>query len=127
MNTCEEAVSTPDGGVRFWKNSIVRTLVAFASVLMLAGFAVLLFFVRSTWTLLVLHYNVYFGVDILGAWWQAYILPVFSLFFFGGHLLLSWYFYQRRERIAAYLLLLAAVLLEFGTFVAISSIAFINY
>lgn len=120
-------VAETEEGVSFSRNTIVRTLSGFALLPILASFGILAFFVRQTETLLILHYNVYFGVDLLGAWWQAYVLPVLSLLFFSVHLLLAYRFYRNAERIAAYLLLLASSLIGFGALIASISVAFINY
>lgn len=122
----ERRVAEPEE-VAFFSNIIVRTLMGVTLLLISISFAVLAYFVRPRGTIIVLHYNVYFGVDLLGVWWQAYIFPVFSLLFFTGHLFLAKYFYQRSERIAAYLLLLASGLIGFGVLIVSAGIAFINY
>lgn len=123
----EQNVSDSEAGVGFFRNTIVRTLIAAALLPIFASFGVLSYFIRPTETLLVLHYNVYFGVDLLGVWWQAYILPALSALFFGGHLFLAQHFYRRTERIAAYLLLLASGLIGFSVLIASIGISFINY
>ncbi|MGK2849197.1 MAG: hypothetical protein ACSLEX_03965 [Minisyncoccota bacterium] len=114
-------------GVSFFDNTIVRALLGVSIVLILGGFLVLGYMIRPSNGLLVLHYNVYFGVDIQGLWWQTFVLPVGNALLFGGHLLLSWYFYGRHERVASYLLLLGSNFLSIGTLIAIGSIIFINY
>lgn len=114
-------------GVSFFKNTIVQLLISVNVFLILASFMVLGFVVRSTKGLFILHYNVYFGVEIQGLWWQAFIIPTASIFFLWGHLLLARHFYTQRERIAAYLMLLGSCLISIGILIASSSIAFINY
>ncbi len=96
---------------------------------LLGGTALGLFgyFIRPTETLLILHYNIYFGVDLLGLWWQAYILPGLSFFLFVGHFFLARYFYYQGERVAAYLLLLGFVLINFSLLIASIGIVYINY
>ena len=123
----ERPVADSEKGVGFFQNTIVRTLMTVSLLLALLSFGVVAYFIRPSESLLVLHYNVYFGVDMLGVWWQAYILPVINLFFFAGHLLLAKRFYMRAERIASYLLLLSAGFLGLAVLVAALSVAFINY
>lgn len=123
----ENRIVEAEKGVGFFSNTIVRTLIGVALLFVVTSSGIFMYFVRPSGTLRILHYNVYFGVDLLGAWWQVYIFPLFSLLFFVGHLMLARYFYQRAERIAAYLLLLASVLIGLGILIASVSIAFINY
>jgi hypothetical protein len=134
MNPLQQQISGWEGpivesekGASFFANNIARSLIAIAFLPTLANVCLLVYFIRPTGMLLVLHYNVYFGVDLLGVWWQAYVFPVFGLFFFIGHLFLAKYFYQRTERIAAYLLLLASGLIGFGALIASIAIILINY
>ena len=120
-------IAQSERGVSFGKNMIVRTLVSVNVFLTLASFGLLGFFIRPTSGLLVLHYNVYFGVEIQGLWWQVFILPLASAIFLLGHLSLAWRFYSQSERIAAYLMLLGSCLISIGILIASGSIAFINY
>ncbi|OGI15461.1 MAG: hypothetical protein A2878_01635 [Candidatus Moranbacteria bacterium RIFCSPHIGHO2_01_FULL_54_31] len=120
-------IAQSEKDVSFFKNTIVRTLLG-ANVLFIgASFGVLGYFIRPTDTLLVLHYNVYFGVEIQGIWWQTFILPIAGLLFLAGHLWFSERLYGNAERIAAYLMLFGAWLLNLGILIASASIAFINY
>lgn len=120
-------VAQSEEGVSFFRNSIVRVLIGVNIFFCLVSFGLLAYFVRPTENILVLHYNVYFGVDIQGVWWQLYMLPVAGILFFLGHLFLAYRFYQKYERIAAYLMLFSSGLLNIGTIIASASVAFINY
>lgn len=126
-NTWERPLARTEGGVTFGRNLLVRTLVGSILVLLLANTLLLFFFIRPSETPIVLHYNVYFGVDLLGIWWQAYMLPVLGGLFFIGHILLARRFYERMERIACHLMLLSAVFLSFGLLISGVSVSFINY
>lgn len=127
QNTWEETLTRSEGGVAFLHNGIVRTLITLSVLPILLSFGVLVYFVRPSEAVMVLHYNVYFGVDVLGIWWQTYVFPLLGLLLFCGHFLLARRFYEGGERIASYLMLLSAGMLAFGVFVASVSIAFINY
>lgn len=125
--TWEETLAQSDRGVSFTENSINWILLVGAFLPILFSVGVLSYFIRPSGTPLVLHYNVYFGVDLLGIWWQAYILPVLAMIFYSGHVLLARRFYRKAERIACYLMLLSAGMLSFGVLIASMSTVFINY
>jgi hypothetical protein len=120
-------VSESEREVSFFKNIIVQTLLGVNIFFCCTSFGLLGYFIRPTESILVLHYNVYFGVDIQGLWWQVFILPVAGLSFFLGHLFFAHRFYKESERIAAYLMLFGSGLLNIGIVIASVSIAFINY
>lgn len=123
----DAAIVEIDRGVSFWENSFIRTFLITSSLFLLTSFCLLLFFIRPREAPVVLHYNVYFGVDLLGAWWQAYLLPLGGTLLLLAHLVLARFFYRQKDRIAAYLLLLATNFLLFGIALAVGSIAFVNY
>lgn len=114
-------------GVSFFRNTLVRTLLSANILFLSASFLMLGYFVRPSEDLFILHYNVYFGVEIQGVWWQVFILPLANMLFFLGHLFFAWRFYGKSERIASYLMLLGSWLLSIGTVIASAGIAFINY
>lgn len=123
----ESGIAESGQAAGFFYNPITQILLGLSLIMLIGSFGLLAYFIRPTETLLVLHYNVYFGVDVLGAWWQLYILPVLGSVFLLGHLFLAQYFYVHTERIAAYLLLLTAGLLNFCILIACVGITFINY
>lgn len=120
-------VAESEEGVSFFRNTIVRVLFGVNIFLCSVSFGLFGYFIRPTENILVLHYSIYFGVDIQGIWWQLYILPVAGMLFFLGHLFFARHFYQKYERIAAYLMLFSSGLLNIGIIIASASIAFINY
>lgn len=111
----------------FFSNGIVRVLLSFNIVLLFLSFGLLGYFVRHEEGAVILHYNVYFGVDIQGVWWQVFLFPFAGLFFLVFHTFLAYHFYKKSERIASYLLLFGASLLSLGILIVCSSIALINY
>ena len=123
----ERPLAQTDTSVSFGNNVLVRTLVIGALLALLFSIGLIGYFIRPSGTPIVLHYNVYFGVDLLGVWWQAYALPFLGILFLFGHFFLARRFYLRAERIACYLMLLSAGMLSGGLLVASISIAFINY
>ncbi|MEK9151347.1 MAG: hypothetical protein AAB547_01815 [Patescibacteria group bacterium] len=120
-------VAQSEKEVSFFKNTIVRALLGVNLFFAGVNFGVLGYFIRPADSLLVLHYNVYFGVEIQGVWWQVFILPIAGVFFLFGHTIFARAFYEKSERIAAYLMLFGSALLNGGILIAGVGIAFINY
>jgi hypothetical protein len=120
-------VAQSEQGVSFFKNTIVRILIGVDVFFVLVSFGILGFFLRPTGGLLVLHYNVYFGVETEGIWWQIFIPPMAGAFFLFWHFFWARRFYESRERIAAYLMLFGACLISISVLVASAGIALINY
>lgn len=123
----DTAIAEADKGVSFWENSFVRSFLILSGLFLSVSFGILSFFIRPREAPIVLHYNVYFGVDLLGAWWQAYLLPVGGILILLAHILLARFFYRQKDRIAAYLILLSTNFILFGIAIAAASIAFVNY
>lgn len=113
---------------QFFENHIVRSLLLADIILLLAIFALLFWFIRPSEVLSVLHYNVYFGVDLLGAWWQTFVFPALSLIFVCIDIGLAYQLYTRQhERIAAYIVLLGSSMLLSGTLLGCVAIVYVNY
>lgn len=127
VSAWEHSLAQSDSGVSFWDNILVRILLIFPTVALLGALGILGYYIRPSETPIVLHYNVYFGVDLLGIWWQAYMLPLLGGLLVLGHLYLAYRFYRQSERIASYLMLLSSNMIVFGILLATVSIAFINY
>ncbi|MCK9379213.1 MAG: hypothetical protein M0P97_03690 [Candidatus Moranbacteria bacterium] len=111
----------------FFKNPIVFFLLLAILILNLASFIILTIFIEKSSSPVILHYNVYFGVDLIGDWWQIYIMPAMGLFFALVNLFLALYFYGQKERIASYCLMLASFIIEAGILISSILIALINY
>jgi hypothetical protein len=75
----------------------------------------------------VLQYNVYFGVSLLGDWWQVYLLPMVGIVLYGIHVFLAAHYYALCERVASYLLLLAACFLGGGIFFVAVAQSLVNF
>jgi len=111
----------------FFKNSIVHWMFIITIFLNVADWIVLYIFIKPVDLPIILHYNVYFGVDMIGDWWQVYFLPFIGAVFFIINALLAGFFYEKKERIASYIFLLAAFLIQAGIIIASASIIAINY
>ena len=111
----------------FFKNAIIQWVMIVSLLLNGACWGVLVFFIRSVDFPIILHYNVYFGVDIIGDWWQAYFLPLIALSVMAVNVLLAHFFYKNEERVISYLLLLASLIVQISAAIAIGAIIRINY
>ncbi len=111
----------------FFRSRIAIWLLASSIFFNLADWLALYFFIQPADYPIILHYNVYFGVDVTGDWRRVYVMPAIGLFLFLVNFFLSIYFYRLKERIASYLLLMAALMVQLSLAVAILSVIVINY
>ncbi|MEI7749752.1 MAG: hypothetical protein WCJ25_02010 [Candidatus Moraniibacteriota bacterium] len=116
-----------DDGTTFFENPLVRSLViASLSIIVLSFVAVFFFIIRGAERIIVLHFNVFFGVDIVGSPWQALLIPGMSLLFLFLNVAIAYRFYAVRERVAAHILLFAAFLSALSAGVVTAALSFIN-
>ena len=111
----------------FFKNHIVLWLLIFNFLTNLTNWIILAIFINKTQGNIILHYNVYFGVDNLGNWKQSFLAPAIGLFLFLINLSLAFFFYKNKERIASYSLLLASVIIQINLIISSVSVILINY
>ncbi len=111
----------------YFQSYIVLWLLALSIVANIANWAVLKIFIKPVDFPIILHYNVYFGVDMVGNWGQVYFLPSLGVGLLLINSILSIYFYYRKERIASYLILLATLMIQLSLIVASTSVIIINY
>ncbi len=114
-------------GKTFWQNMLVRLLSGISLVLNGFSWCILFFFFSSTRDRVVLHYNVYLGVDIVGVPHQVFWVPAVGLLFWLVNTSLAYFLYRHLERIAAYLLLLVNFMLGIGVIIASISLSLVNY
>jgi len=112
---------------KFLRNPITQWLLIASLFINLADWAALAFFIRPVDFPIILHYNVYFGVDVIGDWWQSYALPFTGSVILIVNFILAGCFYGRRERIASYILLIAALAVQAGVAIAEAGVILINY
>lgn len=111
----------------FFRNGLVHWILIASLFVNLVNWGALAYFVRRVDFPIILHYNVYFGVDILGSWWEVYFLPGVGTFFWLINAILGYFFYRRKERVATYLFLLGAFIIQTGLLIAEASIIKINF
>lgn len=87
---------------------------------------------------IVLHYNIYFGPDLIGDWYRAFLAPALGLAIFGLNFFLAYWFYPvnqppfgwhqagtgRQSRLLSYFLIGSSAAINF--FLLISALAIIS-
>ena len=58
-----------------------------------------------------LHYNIYFGIDNIGFWTEAFIIPLLGLFIIIFNNILAYIFYLQ-EKLISYFLIITQTLLQ---------------
>ena len=82
--------------------------------------------IKPSAELLVLHYSVYFGIDLIGQWYKLYLMPAVGSFLFLVNFSLALFFYKK-EKIVSYLLTGATVLIEAFLVVGGVLLIWVNY
>jgi hypothetical protein len=109
----------------FWQDRFVRLnfLVSFSVNLIL--WLLLIWQVRNTTSLIPLHYNIYFGIDLFGPWYQFFLMPGLGLIYLLINITLGYFIYHR-EKILSFFLLGASTFCQFILLVAGISIILVN-
>lgn len=123
----DDLIVSFDLGTPFFQNDIVRILLVLGLFPLLASLVVLGSTIFPISIPLILRYNVYFGVSLLGDWWQVYVFPISGLFLYVVHVLLAHHYYALRERIASYLVLLASTFVGSGIMLIAIALGIVNF
>lgn len=111
----------------FLNNKIIFWLLALNLFFNIANWVILLIFANRFDTGIILHYNVYFGVDSMGDWKNSLIAPAVGMILFLLNAVLAAYFYGKKERIASHILLLASLMAQLSLIIGSISVIMINY
>ena len=111
----------------YFRSSIAVWLIILSLIVNAITWILLKIFIKPVDFPIILHYNVYFGVDMTGDYVNVFILPSIGLALLLVNFSLSIYFYQHKERIASYLLMIASLMIQLSLFVASLSVIIINY
>lgn len=82
--------------------------------------------IHSQEEVVILRYNAYLGVDLLGVWWQLFLIPAVSYFFILINFLLIQILNSRQYNKLSLLLILGSWLVTGSSVVAILALSFIN-
>jgi len=111
----------------YFQSHIVFWLLILSLVANIIDWLILKIWIKPVDFSIILHYNVYFGVDQIGSYRQVYLLPMIGLILFIINVVLSMFFYGQKKRIASYILLMATLMIQFSLIVASMSQILINY
>lgn len=111
----------------FFRNKIVIWLSIASFIVNVIEWIILWIYIKPVDFPIIIHYNVYRGVDLMDSWQQVFTLPLVGIILFIINFLLALYFYRAKERIASYLLLIAILMLQLSFLVASISVIIINY
>jgi hypothetical protein len=59
-----------------------------------------LYHIRPTEDLLFLHYNILYGVDLIGEWWKLWLIPLGAAVMGIVNLCISYFFYDKNRLIS---------------------------
>jgi len=111
----------------YFSDKLILVMLIGALAINIANWIVLALLVRDVDFPIILHYNVYFGVDLTGNWKQSFYLPIIGLVLLLVNWVLSYFFYSINKKVASYLVLGAAVIVQINLLVASLGIIIINY
>jgi len=112
---------------QFIKNPLLALLFGISMIISIINFLGLLFFVRKLNTSIILHYNVYLGVDSIGDGKQVLLMSIVGFFFILINLFLAYYFFSQKERMVSHILSLTTFISQIGLTIASVSIIIVNY
>lgn len=96
---------------QFFRRPIVWIPLLLALLLNLAAWVLLLIHVSPQPDLIVLHYTLSFGVDMLGRWSEAFLIPALGLILMVANTFFARYF-EERSHITAYFFLVMTPVVE---------------
>lgn len=108
---------------RRYKNTFFLLLAAV--MLNAALWSFLLYNVHSQSEPIFLHYNIFFGVDLIGPWYKIFFLPGFGLGVLLLNTFLAWYVFKR-DQLLHYLVLSTTLLIQIILMIAGILIVFLN-
>lgn len=110
----------------FWTDPVIFFALALAVLANAGLWAALYFTVIPTDAPIILHYNIYFGVDAIGDWRSLYFMPTLAAALLGLNAVLSRFFYYK-ERLVSYLFAGTALILQLLMGAGVISAILINF
>ncbi|MFA5358905.1 MAG: hypothetical protein WC310_03745 [Patescibacteria group bacterium] len=112
--------------VIYLQDKIAIFLFLFSLILNLALYIIFIVFVDSGTDQIILHYNIYFGIDLLGSWYNLYIMPAVGSFLLLTNFCLLFFVYKR-EQILGYFLGAVSILVELLLLIGGSLLLWLNF
>ena len=108
------------------KDRVVFWSFVIGLLLNLLLWAFLIYRVRPQLEPLLLHYNIFLGIDLIGPWWKMYFIPGLGSGILVFNFILGWMLFLK-EKILSYFLFIAFALLQVFLIVSTIFIILINY
>ncbi len=112
---------------KFLHNEIIDWLLLMGFLANFLNWILLVIFIHPVDVDIILHYNVYFGVDVIGKLKEVFLLPFIGLILLFINIGLAFYFNQQKKMIASYILLLVTLMIQINLIIASISIIIINH
>lgn len=112
---------------QFFKNNLLATIFGISFFIGILNFSLSFYFVKKLNSLVILHYNVYLGVDLMGNSDQIYMINLVAFLFGTANLILAVYFFIKKERMLSHILSLSTLIIQLGSSVASGSLILVNY
>ncbi|MDP2683984.1 MAG: hypothetical protein Q8P20_02900 [bacterium] len=81
---------------RFFNNKYSLTLLIIALLINLASWLYIFLYIKPQSEPIFLHYNIYYGVDLIGNWYQIYLyIPFIALVVYFINAFISYILYRR--------------------------------
>jgi hypothetical protein len=127
MNPLSHFFQTRDVALPHWLTRFAVRLSLIGSILLhLIAIGLLWWLVQSREDLVILRYNAYLGIDLLGVWWQLFLVPGVTFFFVLFNTGLSRLLTKRGYSTLGGLLLFGNLLLSGAAVVVALALSFIN-
>ncbi len=110
----------------FWTDPIVFFLIVLAILANVGLWIALFWTVIPTDFPIILHYNIYFGVDVIGNWKNLFFMPALAALLLFLNLALSRFFYYK-ERLISYLFAGTALISQLLMAVGVVAAVLINF
>lgn len=110
----------------FWTDPVIFFSIVLAFLANAGIWAALFWTAVPTDAPIILHYNIYFGVDVVGNWKSLFFMPALAAGLLVLNLMLSRFFYYK-ERLASYLFAAAALVLQLLMAVGVVAAILINF
>lgn len=109
----------------FLRDKNIVLILLFGLIINLANLIYIISKIKPTPEPIPLHYNIYFGIDLIGKWYLIFLNPLLGFFIYFLNIVISYIIYKR-ERIIAYLLtslnIFIALILFFASWLIIRQI-----
>lgn len=110
----------------YWTDPVIFFSLVLGALVNFGMWAAIWLVVERANQPIILHYNVYFGVDAIGDWRNVFILPGLAAAVFAANTILSRFFYYK-ERFVSYLFAGMALIVQLLMAVGLGSVILINF